>query len=120
MNQQQLHMEFGNRVENNPESQNNLELQSMKFSKQCNQVLNILLSGEKLTSWSAMVTYKIGHLARRILDLKEKGIAIDDEWIEENGSRYKKYFLSRESLQQNLTLLNGNEKTKEGPVQSNN
>lgn len=73
----------------------NLELQRPKLNKQCSQVLNILLTGERLTSWSAMVQHHIGHLARRILDLKEKGIQIQDEWKEENGTRFKEYFLTK-------------------------
>lgn len=90
---QQAEIDFLHVRENNPESEKNLALQSVKFNKQCSQVLNILQSGERLTSWSAMVKYHVGHLARRILDLKEKGVAVKDNWIEENGSRYKEYFL---------------------------
>lgn len=90
----QIEIDFVHKVENNAASQANLDLQSPKFNKQCSQVLNILLSGERLTTWSAMVNYHIGHLPRRILDLKEKGILIQDEWVEQDGSRYKQYFIS--------------------------
>jgi hypothetical protein len=92
----QAEIDFLHKAENNADSLANLELQAPKFNKQCSQVLNILLSGERLTSWTAMVKYHIGHLPRRILDLKEKGIAIQDEWVEENGSRFKQYFLTKQ------------------------
>lgn len=90
----QIEMNFLHSRENNAESEINLAKQADKLNKQCSQVLNILMTGEKLTSWSAMVNHHIGHLARRILDLKQKGYAIQDRWIEENGSRFKEYFMN--------------------------
>ena len=90
----QIEMNFLHSRENNAESEINLAKQADKLNKQCSQVLNILMTGEKLTSWSAMVNHHIGHLARRILDLKQKGYAIQDRWIEENGSRFKEYFIN--------------------------
>lgn len=93
--QQQLSFDFLHRRENNQESQDNLTRQASNLNKQCHQVLSILQTGERLTSWSAMVRYHIGHLPRRILDLKEKGIEIHDQWIENDGSRYKEYFINK-------------------------
>lgn len=90
----QIEIDFLHSRENNAESEINLAKQADKLNKQCSQVLNILMTGEKLTSWSAMVNHHIGHLARRILDLKQKGYAIQDRWIEENGSRFKEYFMN--------------------------
>ncbi|HMU69192.1 MAG TPA: helix-turn-helix domain-containing protein [Chitinophagales bacterium] len=90
----QIEIDFLHSRENNAESEINLAKQADKLNKQCSQVLNILMTGEKLTSWSAMVNHHIGHLARRILDLKQKGYAIQDRWIEENGSRFKEYFIN--------------------------
>lgn len=59
--------------ENNSESQKHLEDNRSKFSTQCDYVLYLLSIGVKLTSYSAMTEYKIGHLARRIKDLKDSG-----------------------------------------------
>jgi hypothetical protein len=72
--------------ENNSESQNHLEANRNKFSTQCDYVLYLLSIGVKLTSYSAMTEYRIGHLARRIKDLKDsgrdiaKGFIIEDEF----------------------------------------
>lgn len=89
----QTELNFLHTRENNAESQANLQQQAGHLNKQCSQVFNILMTGERLTSWSAMVHYHIGHLARRIADLRDKGYPIKDEWVEENGMRFKKYFL---------------------------
>lgn len=89
----QTELNFLHTRENNAESQANLQQQAGHLNKQCSQVLNILMTGERLTSWSAMVHYHIGHLARRCLDLKEKGYDIKSEWRTENGARFKEYFL---------------------------
>jgi hypothetical protein len=87
--QQEIDFNISHR-ENNPESQAHFEANKDKFSKQCRIVYEALLRGERLTTKIAMKDYDIGHLPRRILDLKEKGVSIDSVFIEGN---YKEYFL---------------------------
>src|ERR1700733_3303865 len=85
--------------ENNHESQTNLEKNKKHFSKQCLKVLQILLDGKRLTVKSAMNQYDVWSLPRRILDLRENGINISDEWVadKEGESKIKQYFLSHRS-----------------------
>ena len=86
-------------IENNSESQAHFEANKEKFSRQCRIVYQALLRGERLTSMDAMVRYGIGHLPRRILDLKEHGVPVVDEFVtvrDEHGERittHKEYYL---------------------------
>lgn len=69
--------------ENNAESQANLEKHKGKFNRQMQAIFDYLMTGAELDSLTAMMglkvkqcTVSIGHLPRRILDLKEKGVRI--------------------------------------------
>lgn len=69
------------RYENNPESQKNLEENEQKFVGQCAIVLSLLRKGIVLSGYIAMTQYRIGHLPRRIKDLKDNGgIEIEDQF----------------------------------------
>lgn len=62
-----------------------------KFSNQCRIVYEALLRGERLTTTTALLNYRIGGLSRRIKDLKDFwNVPIESEMIEGN---YKEYFL---------------------------
>lgn len=96
--------------ENNQESQQHLEENKDHFSAQCLKVLEILQQGKRLTVKSAMNQYEIWSLPRRILDLKEKGIDIHDEWIldKDGKTKIKQWFLApktEQSLQEFLSEL---------------
>lgn len=80
--------------ENNSESDQHLKENSKKFSAQCLKVLQLFLDGKRLTVLSAY-GYGISSLPRRVLDIKENGISVDDKWItDENGKRlHKEYFI---------------------------
>jgi len=82
MNEYEIHQ-----VENNAESQAHLEANRKKFSKQCEMVHRVLLSGEKLTSRIAMIKYSIGDLHRRVGELRQwHGVKIEDKWeVGEDG-----------------------------------
>lgn len=68
-------------IENNEKSQAHLNANAKKFSKQCQRVYDLLKGGVRLTSRSAMIDHGIGHLARRIKDLRDfHQIHIDEEW----------------------------------------
>lgn len=66
--------------ENNSASQTFLDFNRPRLSKQCDKVLALLQSGKRLTVRGAMIEHDIGHLPRRIADLKENGIAVRDDW----------------------------------------
>ena len=78
------------RKENNSESTKILRDNVKHFSKQCIVLKEALERGERLTTVDALLKYKIGHLPRRIKDLRDAGVNIKDELLQ---GRYKKYFL---------------------------
>jgi len=57
------------------------------------KILKLLKAGHKLAALYAM---QIGcmRLASRICDLRADGHEIHDEWIQNNGKRYKRYYIS--------------------------
>lgn len=81
--------------ENNQESQDHLDENRKKFSNKCLQLLELLLQGKRLTVLGA-ANSGISSLPRRVLDCKEAGIDIQDEWLTDNeGKRtVKEYFIN--------------------------
>lgn len=78
-------------IENNRESQRIFDENKDKFSKQCKIVFEAFLRGERLTTTSALLTYGIGDLRRRVKDLKDMwGVDVKSELCE---NRFKEYFL---------------------------
>lgn len=70
------------RRENNIESQKHLEENEQKFVGQCAIVLSLLRKGVVLSSYIAMTQYRIGHLPRRLKDLRDGGDIHIDEMFE--------------------------------------
>ena len=81
--------------ENNPESEQHLQENQKKFSRQCLKVLQLLYQGKRLTTIIAP-SYGILSLPRRIKDLKDNGVHIDEKWLtDENGKRtIKEWFMN--------------------------
>lgn len=80
------------KVENNTESQQHLEDNTIHFNAQCKKVYELLKSGVRLTVMSAMNDYQVMSLPRRILDLKQNNkIEIQSRFIP--GTRIKEYYL---------------------------
>ena len=57
-----------------------------------------LINGGKVTALMSSIMFGVVHLPRRIKDLKERGLAIQDNWIDvkkANGkiARVKEYYL---------------------------
>lgn len=67
------------RRENNAESQRTLDARRDHFTKKCAEVYRLLMAGQRLTVL-ACANAGIASLPRRILDLKQGGVAISDEW----------------------------------------
>lgn len=86
-------------IENNTESQTHFEENKIHFSKQCETVLSLLMRGYEITSYSAMVEHNIGHLARRLKDLKDAGIKISERWNPQ--ARVKIWYCSQEDKAHN-------------------
>lgn len=102
--------------ENNFDSKRNLEENRKNFSRKCLQVLELLLQGKRLTVLGA-ANSGISSLPRRVLDCKEVGIDIQDEWlIDKDGKRtVKQYFINfktqkeKEDLREFIQKHSGNE-----------
>lgn len=97
----QTSIDFTHGSENNRESDLHYDANLKHFNKQCRIVLDLLLSGQELTSMRAMVEYRIMHLARRICDLKEGGVIFSERW--ENNC--KTWYMSQEQINTNKQLL---------------
>lgn len=87
-NKYQLEIKFS--PQNNRESQQILDNNIQRFSKQCETVYEALKKGEILTVRDMILKYGIGDPRRRIADLRDAGIEVKDELIE---GRFKKYFI---------------------------
>jgi len=74
-------MKETHQIENNEKSQTHLNANAKKFSAQCQKVYDLMMGGVRLTSRSAMIDHGVGHLARRVKDLRDfHQIHIDEEW----------------------------------------
>lgn len=96
------------RRENNQESQKHLEENEQKFVGQCAIVLSLLQKGIVLSSYIAMTKYRIGHLPRRIKDLRDGGgITNIEDQFEFDGkgkaTRNKIWFI-REALSEKTAI----------------
>lgn len=86
----------------------------MEKQSQAQMIFNKLLQGKELTVLD-MSQRPISTMygARRILDLKESGVPIQDEWVElPNSKKIKKYFLAKRDIKRIKRNLNG-KKTKQ-------
>lgn len=79
--------------ENNRESLDHLNDNRPHFNKQCKCVFDLLMSGVQLTVYSAITQHHINSVPRRILDLKEKGVLINDRWDESVKPKIKIWFI---------------------------
>lgn len=78
--------------ENNSASQHHLEKNKNHFKAQNKKVLDLLMSGKRLTVLGAANDYQVMSLPRRIGDLREiNKITIQDRFIP--GTRIKEYWI---------------------------
>jgi|TARA_R110002167_G_scaffold67053_3_gene189565 hypothetical protein len=85
----------------------------MKEQSQTQMILEKLLQGKELTVLD-MAQRPISSMygSRRILDLKESGINVQDEWVDvPSNKKVKKYFLTEMDIKSIKRKLNG-KKTK--------
>lgn len=86
-------------VENNGESQKNLNAKREHFSNKCKEVFNWLMEGKEITVlWAA--NNGVSSLPRRMKDLAENGVLFSDRW--ENG--VKVWFMNQDQIQFNKEL----------------
>ncbi len=82
----------------------------MEKQSQAQMIFDKLLQGKGLTVLD-MSQRPISTMygARRILDLKESGVPIQDEWVElPNNKKVKKYFLTEMDIKKIKRKLNAN------------
>ena len=91
--------------ENNPESQSRLDKNKKHFSKQCLKVLELLLQGKRLTTINAP-SYGILSLPRRLKDLRENGIFVNERWITPPNSsvEIKEWFIQERTQKEKKEL----------------
>jgi hypothetical protein len=85
--EKQLEINFS--PQNNRHSQEILENNLVRLTKQCETLYRLFLSGNILTVEDGF-RYGIGDLRARVRDLRKAGIEVKDELIE---GRFKKYFI---------------------------
>ena len=69
----------------------------MENISQCNKLLLALLKGRKLSFNDARDVCSSNHVPRRMKDLIERGTPIESEWVVDEDSRFKKWFISKEN-----------------------
>lgn len=79
------------RRENNAQSEANLNRNRFHFTGQCAIIKSLLEKGIRLTCRAALLHYNIGHLPRRIKDLKDSGFPVQSKEIDSKGT--KEYYL---------------------------
>jgi len=91
--------------ENNPESQEYLDKNRKRLSNQCLKVLELLLQGKRLTTINAP-SYGILSLPRRLKDLRENGIFVDEKWITPKNSsvEIKEWFIEERTAKEKKEL----------------
>ena len=86
--------------ENSRESENHLNENRKHFAKSCEKVFNLLMEGKRLTVRDAIVNHGISSLPRRCLDLKQAGVAISDEWSNDEPA-FKTWYMSATDIYAN-------------------
>jgi len=58
------------------------------------QILNHFYQGKSLTVAQALNELGIYALSQRCTDLRREGYPVQSEWVESNGKRFKRYYIS--------------------------
>lgn len=64
-----------------------------KSAQKQTQAILLLSDGHKHTAMEVSFKCHISDPRSTIRDIRERGIDIKDEWVEENGSRFKHYWI---------------------------
>lgn len=93
--------------ENNPESQETLELKTPEFVGQNKKLFELLMFGKTLTFFQAITEHGISDIRRRAKDLKDKGgFKISKEFMP--GTRVKVWYMTEEQIKENLIIKKQN------------
>ncbi|WP_201571959.1 helix-turn-helix domain-containing protein [Psychrobacter nivimaris] len=58
-------------------------------------ILNHLLAGKTLSTYEAYDLYNITCFLQRVSELRDQGVTIQDEWVKNNGKRFKRYWIDQ-------------------------
>jgi hypothetical protein len=75
------------------------------MTSQNQEILEALMSGQRLTALDALDRHRCFRLAARIHDLRKAGHDIQEETISHNGKRYSRYFIPSWQLNQGELVL---------------
>lgn len=79
-------------------------MNSHTMPTQAEQILAALKQGRKITALDALNEFGCMRLGARVLELKDKGHDIRDEWVKTGkGKQVKRYFIDRESDQSDMS-----------------
>lgn len=68
----------------------------IQTESQNRMIRQFLEDGNSITGLEALNKFGCMSLPRRICDIKEKGVAIESQWIKlENGKRIKEYWIAQ-------------------------
>lgn len=62
-------------------------------SSHCALILAHLKKGNSISELEARDVFGMTSLAQRICDLRKRGVLIQDTWVNNGKTRYKRYFL---------------------------
>ena len=58
-------------------------------------ILNHMLAGNSLSTYEAYDLYNITCFLQRVSELRDQGVTIQDEWVKNNGKRFKRYWIDQ-------------------------
>lgn len=58
-------------------------------------ILNHMLAGNSLSTYEAYDLYNITCFLQRVSELRDQGVVIQDEWVKNNGKRFKRYWIDK-------------------------
>lgn len=94
--------------ESNPKSSPFLEANRKKFSKQLQQVYDLLIEGNVLTNLKVINEYCIGSITSRISELRKQKVELTDEIKTVAGQpRYKVWYCTEAQIQANIARFVG-------------
>lgn len=94
--------DFVHSKENNAESHQHLYTHKKHFEGQCKKLKELLMAGNRLTVYSALVDHGISSLPRRFLDIKQAGVQATS--MPMTGTRIKEYYMTPEQIKNNSVV----------------
>ncbi len=88
----QLSLTFNTR-QNTPDNQRIYDANKKGFSRQCQLIYDLLMTGRTVTVREMMNLLDIGDPRARIRDLRDAGVQVLDKEISNGNGKYKSYYI---------------------------